>query len=229
MTFAAALSYSKFMLATRLVLLEGLAGTGKSTLGQKLGEMLTHAGFPAEFIHEFNKRNPVQVGDLTGVVEWQEAVRDKWEQFLQDTLRENQSITLMDAAFLQCPVSELLERGADTGHICSFVTRIRDRIQTLRPVVIYLYQQNIESAMRSTFESRSTTWQQKVTTFLIDTPFARKHSATGFDLYLELNRQIRQICDEIVEKLPFRVIRIDTSRPHWPTIHWQLAADFNIS
>lgn len=216
------------MIDVRLVLLEGLAGTGKSMLGRVLCGMITRAGFPAEFVREFDKRNPVQITACANADEWQDAVRHKWEQFLEQARGENQSVTLMDAAFIQCPVSELLERGAEIECIYSFVGRIRDMLIPLRPVVIYLYQQDIELATRSTFERRSSTWQQKVTTFLIDTPFAQKHPQTGFDLYLELNRQTRHICDELIEKLPFRILRIDTSRPDWPTIHRRLAADFGV-
>jgi len=216
------------MVDTRLVLLEGLAGTGKSTLGQILCGMITQAGLPAEFVHEFDKRNPVHVGPAVGGEGWQDAVRDKWQQFIRQAGTENRPITIMDAAFLQCPVSELLERGVETRLIHSFVEQIRDLLLPLRPVIIYLYQQNIESALQTTFAGRNGKWQQKVITFLVDTPFARRHTQSGFDLYLELNRQTRQICDEIVGKIPFRVLQVDTSGPNWPVIHRQVAENLGI-
>jgi len=213
---------------TQLILLEGLAGSGKSTLGQVLTGMIGRAGHTVQFLHEFDRRNPTQAEAGLEFDRWREQVRDRWRQLIDDITANPSAVTLIDGALLQCPVAEALEQGRQPKEIRDFVDELAAPLASLRPVLIYLHQEDVEQAVRQTYAERESSWQKKVESYLADTPFGKQHDRGGFDLYVELNRQLRTACDDLMGRLGIHTVSIDTSDPDWPAIHRQVTEQMEI-
>ena len=206
------------MIDSKLILIEGMAGSGKSTTGQKVLDELSKRGFKAEFYHEFSREHPIIDYSETDKRLWITQTIERWKK-LTDKIFNGDKIIILDAAYFQCTIGELLERDADQEEINKYAFRISDVIEPVNPVLIYFYQHDIESTLESIYASRNEKWQNKVCTFLDNTEFGRNNSQTGYELYLEFNKVLRRLTDKIYEQAQINKLAIENSDPNWPSIY----------
>lgn len=183
-------------------MIEGLAGTGKSSTGQKLYRIIKENNYCVDFVHEFNPSHPVSGANISNISDWYNQVIKDWAKII-DTLENDDLTLILDAAFLQYPVSELLEQGIDQGKIYDFVGEVTRMLMTISPVLIYLRHKNIDRAIAELYKRREIAWQNKVCSFLTDTPYGQQSKLAGFKLYLDFNHNLGEICDNLFANCNF--------------------------
>ncbi len=198
-----------------------MAGSGKSTTGQKLLDVQSINNIKSQFYHEFNNNHPIINYSEPDINHWINQTIQRWSNFVDNILKENK-IIILDAALFQCTIGELLERGAKETEIYKYAYQILDIIKPLNPALIIFYQDNIVSSLHKVYESRSQKWQNKVCTFLNDTHFGQNNDQIGYELYLQFNKVLRKITDEIFEQATIYKIAIENSEPSWPDIYKKL-------
>jgi len=206
------------MIDSNLILIEGMAGSGKSTTGQNLFELLTGKKTKTIFYHEFINNHPIIDYGEPDMFCWIDQTIRRWENLVTEIHNQN-NITIMDAAFFQCTLGELLERGAKEIEIYKYALEILDIITPVHPALIYFFQNDIVSSLKNVYTSRSQKWQNKVCTFLDDTKFGQHNNQSGYELYLIFNKVLRQITDDIFEQATIKKIAIENSEPNWSTIN----------
>ena len=216
------------MIDTKLIAIEGIASSGKTTTGRKLAETINGQGLKAEFCHEFSKNNPVREDSSLDIQQWIERTLQNWKTLVSDAV-ESDNIVVMDGPILQCTVAELLERNAGDDVIVQCASLELEIIKPLSPVVIYFFQNDIESALTKAFNKRSAAWQNKVVSYLSNLEFGKQRQKTGFALYLELNREIRKISDRLFDCLTTRKIAIENSEPDWLAIYDKICGFLGLS
>ncbi|MCP4706762.1 MAG: hypothetical protein GY865_19365 [candidate division Zixibacteria bacterium] len=209
------------MIDTKLILIEGMAGSGKSTTGQKLLDVHSINNIRPEFYHEFSNNHPIINYSEPDINHWINQTIQRWSNFVDNILKENK-IVILDAALFQCTIGELLEKGAKEIEIYKYAYQILDIIKPLNPTLIYFYQDDIVSSLHKVYESRSQKWQNKICTFLDDTAFGKNNNQTDYELYLKFNKVLRKITDEIFEQTTISKIAIENSEPSWPDIYKKL-------
>jgi len=196
----------------KLILVEGLAGTGKSSTGQKLFRIINENGESVDLIHEFNSSHPVSRETISNISDWHNNVIRNWS-VLVNRLKINKLIVIMDAAYMQYPIGELLEQGLDQGKIFDFVDQVTGTIKAINPALVYFRNKDIDKAITKIYEERESSWQSKVCNFLNDTPYGRQSNLSGFDLYLDFNHNLANICDTVYAKCHFDKLKIDFQLP----------------
>src|SRR5688572_24486528 len=126
---------------TKLVLVEGLPFTGKSTLSEYAALQLGLNGHAAEWVYEgvmFNKYFPhvKAVLDQTEPVS-EEALRADWSAFVQMVMSAP-SMFVVDAAISYAAVNPLLREDRSHDAIVAEVARIAELCAPLHPRVIHL-------------------------------------------------------------------------------------------
>lgn len=199
---------------SKLVLVEGIAGSGKSTIGQKLYRLLHLNGYSAHFYHEFCRPHPVLDLEADSVSSWIDQSVSKWRRFAGH-LSGQDSVAVMDGALFQCGIGELLERGADDQTALDYGRTVTDLLMAVRPITVYLYQRDVETALKTVYAERPETWRKRIETIFTDTPYGRKLALSGFDLYLDFNQSLRRISDSLFEVLTMPKLAIDATDRRW--------------
>jgi len=212
------------MLETRLIFVDGIAGSGKSTIGQRLYRVLHLNGYPAEFYHEFYRPHPVLQVEAVEVGEWVEQTLSKWETFCQQ-LDRSSAVAIVDGVLFQCGIGALLECDAGEDAIHDYISRVENLVKPLRPVFIHLYQQDVSAALRQVYDLRPVAWKRRVETMLDDTAYGRATQLTGFDLYLDYNRTLRRCSDAVFERLAQPKLLLESSDCQWNR-HFDLLCRF---
>jgi len=199
---------------TKLILVEGLPGSGKSTTCQKLYRVLRNSGLAADYYHEFYQPHPIVGADDRNVDDWVTRTLSKWKAFVQLRL-EQCSIAILDAAAFQCTVGDLLEMGAERETMKAYALEVLELIRPLRPSLIYIYQQDVQAALKRVCEQRPTRWRKRVQTLLNDTVYGRNRALDGWDLYFDYNRTLRALCDELFQAYDVHRISLENSDGRW--------------
>ncbi|MFH2036978.1 MAG: hypothetical protein ABIJ45_11290 [Candidatus Zixiibacteriota bacterium] len=215
------------MIHTKLILFEGLAGSGKSTTGLKLREKLKNAGYPAIFYHEFTRNHPVNIYEEMPVDIWMEMTLENCKRFTQTAMQAD-DIYIFEATVFQWVVGGLLEQNIPGRTIEKYVYSLADIIKPLNPTLIYLSLDDWRASLTKTIQNRSVEWRDKVSSYLIDMEFGKNKNMSGFELYMELNKQIKQICDRLYNKLEMQKLAINTAGNNWDLVMDEISAFLNV-
>jgi thymidylate kinase len=202
------------MRRSKLILLDGISGSGKSTTGQRLYRILHLAGQPVEFFHEFHRPHPLLEATAETIDGWIEESLRRWSAFC-DRLAGEDRVAIVDGAIFQCGVGELLERDAGDQIILEFIERLQKLIAPLQPVLVHLYQQDIDGAIKRVGETRPKSWRNRVETMFNDTAYGRARTLKGFDLYLDFTRNLRRLADEVFDCWTLDKLAIENSEIPW--------------
>ncbi|WP_256982191.1 hypothetical protein [Caballeronia sordidicola] len=140
----------------RLVIVEGIMGSGKSTTMRFIAKHLQEAGRPAVHIHERTNPHPVRATDE--LEHWFEPWRDttpedladralaRWTAFVEYT-QSSTDIPVLDGQLFHGDLTHLLLMEADTALIWGYIRKLATVIAPLNPFVVYLWQEDVEEAI----------------------------------------------------------------------------------
>src|SRR5262249_32067559 len=139
---------------TRLILIEGLPGSGKSTTAQWLCHLLEGSGVAARWFHEQDTHHPVYRYDELQAAARRSAsdcgayhahARVRWSR-LAGRLTGGGDIPLLDGSFLQTPLVSMQLAGCDAAAISAHVREVERLVSAARPTLILLRQADTAAA-----------------------------------------------------------------------------------
>jgi len=148
------------MIDTKLIMLEGLPATGKTTNSQFLGMQLAYNGIKAAWIHEVASPHPVlffDEDDLWGMPlgAYKNIALEKWAAFAEEALR-NDEVIILDSAVFQAQIFWFLLQNEPYKNLESFVHRLFDIVRPLHPSLIYFYREDTEATIAYLEKGRGT-------------------------------------------------------------------------
>ena len=78
------------------------------------------------------------------------------------------SILILDSAFLQCPINEMIFRGASDSEIKTYIQEIAKIIQLHNPICVYLRRKNAEESINFAKTNKGEGWAKRVDEKLIE-------------------------------------------------------------
>ena len=148
-------------LHTRLVVLDGNMGFGKSTTGEWIGIVMEECGIPHEFIRETERPHPVQVSGFLGqkanrtsVPDYIAQSVDKWSQFVAKA-ESSDSITILDGQLFHFNIDAMLFLDADKEQIIRNTHGIAEIAQRLQPTLIYFRGESAKSELDDVFTAEA--------------------------------------------------------------------------
>lgn len=209
----------------RLVIVEGIMGSGKSTAMRFIAKHLQEAGLPAVPIHERTDPHPVRATDE--LEHWFEPWRDatpedladralaRWAAFVEYTL-SNAEIAVLDGQLFHGDLTHLLLMEADTSLIFGYIRKLATVVTPLNPLVLYLWQEDVEEAIRRVCVERGPEWIAYQVNWKLAAPYCVSKGYVGLDGLISLYRDYRQLTDGLFQELPLAKLAIENSGRDWP-------------
>jgi hypothetical protein len=203
----------------RLVILEGIMGSGKSTTTRKLAHKLQARGIPAVGITEGVSPHPIRF-------DWEEPWSEmpparlsalqlaKWRAFVAQALTQDR-ICVVDGQLFHGSLTALLLLEADAELMAGYCRDIAAAAQPMRPLLVYFRQDDIDRAIRVVSAERGEAWVDYQVNWKLSSPYAQRRGLTGIDGLIALYRHYRALTDELFAKLAIAKISIDTSQREW--------------
>jgi hypothetical protein len=209
----------------RLVIVEGIMGSGKSTTMRFIAKHLQEAGRPAVHIHERTDPHPVRATDE--LEHWFEPWRDatpedlanralaRWTAFVENT-QSNAEIPVLDGQLFHGDLTHLLLMEADTALIFDYIRKLTAVTTPLNPFVLYFWQEDVEEAVRTVCAERGPEWIDYQVNWKLKAPYCVRQGFVGLDGLISLYRDYRRLTDGLFQELPLAKLAIENSERDWP-------------
>lgn len=213
--------------ATRLILVDGLPGAGKSATAQRLWLHLLANDHRAHWFHEHQVDHPVcgydEIDELLrdGPEEFGRQVEGRWAAFA--AAHREDEITILEGSLFQITLGRLLGLGAEPEEVAAVCRRIVGYLQELSPVFIYLEQEDVAGALRRICDEREG-WEEGIVELIAASPYGRARGAEGFAGMVQFFADQQQVAKRLFAELPWRKLDIECTAREWEQYYGQMAA-----
>ena len=200
---------------TKLVLVEGLPFTGKSTLSEYAAQQLGLNGYAVEWVHEgmmLDKYFPHVPMDQTQPVS-EEALWEDWSAFVE-TVKNSPAIFIVDAAISYAAVDPVLAQDRPHAAILDMVTRIGELCAPLHPRVIHLIADQ-ERATRASIVERGDKWQQHLVGQSDSMPYQKARGRSGVEGAIALFQETQELMHGVLEESGWQTLTLDVTSADW--------------
>jgi hypothetical protein len=207
-----------------LVVIEGIMGSGKSTTMRRVAQALEAANRVALAVHERADPHPVRATDeLQNWFEpWLETSADRlagraiarWRDFA-DEVRRGAAVPVLDGQLFHGDLTNLFLMEASFDDMAAYCETLAQIIGPLRPLVVYLRQDDVARAVRIVGAERGEAWVKYQVDWKLKGPYAVRRKLAGLEGLIALYQDYRRITDALFERLGLDKMAIENSGREW--------------
>jgi predicted ATPase len=210
------------MINTNLILLEGLPGSGKTTISKKLFDRI-HVK-DSRLVQEHTSPHPIAESGSTDIELWQVKTLQNWERLAAEIDAQHR-LYVMEFALFQNTIGELLLKDCTRQQIVRFCHSIANTIRDTAPVLVLYTADDPEAFLRETSVLRDKRWKERISSVIDDTPYGKTRSLTGFGGFVAFFNEYVSIANAIYGELAIDSLTIDVTERDWPKVE-ALTYDF---
>jgi hypothetical protein len=199
-----------------LWLIEGLPGSGKSTMAERLCSIAMESGYDAVWFLEESDDHPVHPKSLKvkrrNANTFIDACLEAWSQFTEKC-RKGSAVYILEGSAFQSTVRFMMEERLPA--IDTYYRRYEEVVAPLNPQMIYLRPREPITHSRRICDLRGKTWTEKVAGYLEMTSYSRHAGLTRLDGMHRFWTNYATLCDKLVSSSTMPVKTIDVIPGEW--------------
>lgn len=220
---------------TKLIMIEGIPGLGKSTTAQFLSHLLHREGHGHKWWYEEELGHPVYVYD--DVESMQNIIDDlhngnyrsvieralkKWRKFAA-SVQSSTEIIVVDSCLFGYLTWSLFPISVPRQEILTYVKDVERIIKPLNPNLIYFYQTDIGGALNKICTRRGGDTEKNFIQAATQSPYGISRGLEGFEGMVAYWEDYRRMTDEAFQSMTCPKIAIDNSEGNWPAYKLKLS------
>ena len=154
------------MIDTRLILIEGVPCSGKSTTAEILAKDISSEGIQVNCFLEWSEDNPIFIGKMENLAEIISTTKARetdvfrqWTNFVHHA-RQHDAINIIESRFWQTNGMYLYLSGHSEEDVLKSTSQLTSIIVELNPVLIYLAPADIEALHAHVAREKNQKWRE---------------------------------------------------------------------
>jgi hypothetical protein len=210
---------------SRLILVEGCPGSGKSSTSQFLCRQLQRAGHSCRWYYEEEVPHPVAatkgIGRAKGFREYGTATLRRWRAFVSRAKRSDE-IAIIESHFFQDVITPLQRVNVKPERIGKVIHRMAEFCAPLKPALLYFHQPDYGAAMRRILDERGPRIEELYIRRSTGSAYARRHGLEGYDGFVQSWVDVRDIMEQLLGELGLPTLSIDNTARDWEAYYRQI-------
>ena len=210
---------------TKLVFVEGLPGSGKSSTAQYLWMQLQKQGLQSRWYYEEVSSHPVALFDRDSANKTvPEIISDglaKWKSFVTEAKRTDE-IRIIESRLLLDNIFPLVMKEIERSKIAAFIHAVIEECRRLDPALIYFHQFDYSNTLRRICQQRGAYIEKIYVQRAEKSLFGRRRGLRGFGGLVQFWTAVGQITDQLYEEMNILKLAIDNSAWEWPVYYRQM-------
>ena len=212
------------ILRTKLILVDGLPGSGKSTTAQFIALQLERNSIPARWFYELDNSHPIHafhVWSREGPEKFIETTTENWRSFVAKG-KHSENVNILESTLFQSTVRLLLQSDISRQRIIEYTVHIEEMISELQPVLIYFSSLNVAQALRTICEKRKKTWEQYFIQVIDGSLYAKHRELQNFEGVVTFFQEYQELTTDLFSRFEMNKLALDNSKGHWDERHRQI-------
>ena len=214
---------------TRLVLVEGIPGSGKTSTAEWIASWLEGQGITSAWSREERHDHPV-IDRPTLRTSREPGYADRciarWRDFARAVRQSPKpQIHVLEGCLFQSTVRPMLEHEHPLSETRHYTIETIRAIATLSPRFVYLRASDARQFLETHVVPRKgVDIVSKIAAYTETTACARKHDWAGLPGMIEFYAHYRDVCDALLADAALPTLEIDTSNGDWDGVRQRIAS-----
>nr|QEO74252.1 hypothetical protein [uncultured bacterium] len=214
------------MIDTKLLLLDGLTGAGKSTTAQRLWLHLERQGYAARWFYEHDVCHPIwrpdeqarmaEAGALDpGFV--QGVLPMRWRN-LAGECRASEQATILEGTLFQSTVGFLLAMNLPDRAIEEHVLAVEETLAGLAPILVYFRPRDVAQSLQAVFEDRRADgYAADLIRHIARTPYGRDSGLSDFTGLVRFYEHWISLVERLAARMRMANYVLEEGSGDWPS------------
>lgn len=210
------------MINTNLILIDGISGSGKSTMAHFIARQMEKNGIQVCWYHEEETGHPLRhSGDFKSQDEEVRAKDDfvlrsaeHWQKFA-DANATGDTVFIVECYLFQYPLISMIRNNTPREEVKAFARNYFSKVASMDPVIIQFWQNDVPAAVRRNWSRRGDEWKEWHIGRCEKTEFAKKHNLVGEHAAYGLLGEMHDVSLELAQEYDVPKLLIENSAQDW--------------
>jgi hypothetical protein len=201
------------MIDTKLILIEGIPGAGKTTCTEHIGTYLQQRGIECRWYFEEDDPHPIACLEMK-LQELAMKLPAQWAGFVEQASRE-QAVTIIESRLWQNTALFMFMDEYPIDEIVECHQLVWKELKPLAPALIYLHQDDIEKAMKRLYTVRCKSIIKKDLEATSHYKWFQRRDVQGIDGWVQFFGEWQAVAERLYNDWPYRKTKINNPHDDW--------------
>ncbi len=207
---------------SKIIIVTGMSGTGKSSISQQLAKQYELNNIPCRWLHEEIENHPIRKEGEFAIdrLDTEEGMKKNITEMLSrwralvDEIVESGRVYIMEGCFYQSIIRYFFASNYTEDQIKAYYSEVLEILKPLRPTLVFLYRSQVKESFQQAFEVPGNQWK-KIILEWEDEGYFKHHPFAGEESVYAMWEHYQRLSNEHFDQYQGYKIKLFTADGQW--------------